>query len=199
MSSATLSRHRVVYVVGSLAKASINRQLARALVTLAPKEFALVEAPIADLPLYNRDFDEAFPEPAQRFKQAIVEADAVLLVTPEYNRSVPGSLKNAIDWASRPYGQNAFTRKPTGVIGTSPGKVGTAVAQQHLKGVLNYCDALLMNQPEAYVQFSREAFAADGRVTDDALAKVLSAYMSRFRDFVASAVAAAPPPVPART
>lgn len=189
MSSATPSRHRVAYVIGSLASVSINRQLALALVALAPKGLTFEEAPIADLPLYNYELDNAFPEPARRFKQTIAEADAVLLVTPEYNRSIPGSLKNAIDWASRPYGKNAFTRKPVGVIGTSGGKVGTAVAQQHLKQVMNYCDAILLNQPEAYVQFNKGAFAGDGRITDDALAKVLGDYMTSFGEFVAKTAA----------
>jgi chromate reductase len=198
MSPATDSKHRVVYVVGSLATRSINRQLARALVTLAPPELEFREAPIAALPLYNYELDQAFPEPARAFKQAIVDADAVLIVTPEYNRSIPGGLKNAIDWASRPYGTNAFASKPTAVIGASPGKVGTAVAQQHLKGVLNYCDAWLMNQPEAYIHFNKDAYAEDGTVADESLAKVLTTFLTRFRDFVARARAAAPVPVASR-
>ena len=189
MSSTSRPRFRVAYVIGSLAQGSINRKLARALVELAPADVELREAPIAGLPLYNYELDKAFPEPARAFKRAIVEADAVLLITPEYNRSIPGSLKNAIDWASRPYGDNAFAGKPTAVIGTSPGKVGTAVAQQHLKGVMNYCDALLMNQPEAYVQFNEDAFTGDGKVSDQSLAKVLSTFMTAFRDFLRTATA----------
>jgi chromate reductase len=184
------SRIRVTYVIGSLSTSSINRQLARALVKLAPAELELREAPIAGLPIYNYELDDAFPEPARAFKQAIADADAVLLITPEYNRSVPGGLKNAIDWASRPYGHNAFTGKPTAVIGASTGRVGTAAAQQHLKAVMNYSDAVLMNQPEAYVQFNRKAFATDGSVTDPDVAKVLSTYMSAFRDFVVRSMAA---------
>lgn len=193
MSSTTRSRHRVAYIVGSVASVSINRRLARALVAIAPAGLTFEEAPIADLPLYDYELDDAFPERARAFKRAIVEADAVLIVTPEYNRSIPGSLKNAIDWASRPYGTNAFTKKPVGIIGASPGKVGTAVAQQHLRAVLNYCDALLMNQPEAYIQFEKSAFTEDDRVADGALAKVLREYMERFGEFVGKAAAMTAP------
>jgi chromate reductase len=184
MDSSSRPRYRVTYVIGSLATRSINRRLAQALVKLAPPELELHEAPIAGVPLYNYELDNAFPEPARAFKQAIADADAVLLFTPEYNRSIPGGLKNAIDWASRPHGRNAFTGKPTAVIGASIGKVGTAAAQQHLKGVMNYSDAVLMNQPEAYIHFNEDAYSADGSVSDPALAKVLSGYMAAFRDFV---------------
>ena len=175
---------RVTYVIGSLAAGSINRRLARALVELAPPDLDLREAPIAALPLYNHELDKAFPEPARAFKQAIVDADAVLIVTPEYNRSIPGSLKNAIDWASRPYGDNAFAGKVTAIIGTSPGAIGTAVAQQHLRGVLNYCDAALLNQPEAYIQFKKDVFTGDGTVSDPSLEKVLEAFLTAFRDVI---------------
>ncbi|MGD9904902.1 MAG: NADPH-dependent FMN reductase, partial [Vicinamibacterales bacterium] len=172
------------------ASASLNRRLAGALVHLAPPELALREAPIAELPLSDYALDDRFPGPARAFKRAIVEADALLLVTPEYNRSMPGPLKNAIDWATRPRGQNAFAGKPTAIIGASPGKVGTAVAQQHLRGVMNYCDARLMNQPEAYIQLPKDAVGDDGRVADAALEKVLRAFMTRFGDFVRTACAA---------
>jgi chromate reductase len=185
MSSTSWPRFRVAYVIGSLATGSINRRLARALIELAPPELELREAPIAGLPLYNYELDKAFPEPARAFKQAIENADAVLLITPEYNRSIPGGLKNAIDWASRPYGDNAFAGKVTAIIGASTGAIGTAVAQQHLRGVLNYCDAVLMNQPEAYIQFNKDVFSADGTVRDPSLVKVLEAFMTAFRDFIA--------------
>src|SRR4051812_6642484 len=113
-----MATYKVGYFVGSLAKASINRKLARALVRVAPAELQLNEIPFADLPLYSYDYDADFPPVAKALKNAIAAADAVLFVTPEYNRSIPGSLKNAIDWASRPYGQNSFTRKPSAIIGT---------------------------------------------------------------------------------
>ena len=135
----------VGYFVGSLAKASLNRKLARALVRLAPEQLRLTEIPFGDLPLYSYDYDANFPPVARAFKEAIAAVDAVLFVTPEYNRSIPGALKNAIDWGSRPFGTNSFTRKPSAVIGTSPGKIGTAVAQQHLRSILAFCNSPLMN------------------------------------------------------
>src|SRR5690606_18701132 len=114
--------------------------------------------------LYSYDFDADYPRVARDFKGAISDSDAILFVSPEYNRSIPGALKNAIDWASRPYGSNAFTRKPTAVIGASPGSIGTAIAQQHLKGVLAFCNAPLMNSPEAYIQFTPGLVTDDGEV-----------------------------------
>jgi chromate reductase, NAD(P)H dehydrogenase (quinone) len=120
----------MTYMIGSLSAVSINRILARALIRLAPPEWSMVEIPIGDLPLYNRDLDSDYPAEARALKDAIAAVDAMLFVTPEYNRDIPGALKNAIDWASRPWGQNSFARKPSAVIGASPGKIGTAVAQQ---------------------------------------------------------------------
>ena len=124
-----MTSYKVGYFVGSLAKASINRKLAKALTQLAPSELEMSEIPFRDLPLYSYDYDADFPPVARSFKDAIAAVDAVLFVTPEYNRSLPGGLKNAIDWASRPYGKNSFTRKPSAVIGTSPGAIGTAIAR----------------------------------------------------------------------
>jgi chromate reductase, NAD(P)H dehydrogenase (quinone) len=129
--------YNVGYFVGSLAAASINRKLSKALVRLAPPELEMREIPFKDLPLYSYDFDANFPPPAREFKDALAGIDAVLFITPEYNRSIPGGLKNAIDWARRPYGKNSFTRKPSAVIGTSPGAIGTAIAQQHLRSCLD--------------------------------------------------------------
>jgi NAD(P)H-dependent FMN reductase len=131
-----MTRYKVGYLVGSLATASINRRLARALIRLPPEGLEFDEISFRDLPLYSYDYDDDFPPAARAFKAAIAASDAVLFVTPEYNRSIPGGLKNAIDWASRPYGTNAFARKPSAVIGASPGAIGTAVAQQHLRSVL---------------------------------------------------------------
>ena len=145
----TWNTYKVGYIVGSLATASINRKLAQALGKLAPPGLMLAEIPFKDLPLYSYDYDADFPSPARAFKQAIADVDAVLFVTPEYNRSIPGALKNAIDWASRPYGKNAFTRKPSAVIGTSPGAIGTAIAQQHLRSILGFCNSPQMNSPRS--------------------------------------------------
>ena len=121
---------------------------------------------------------------ATAFKDAIASVDAVLFVTPEYNRSIPGGLKNAIDWASRPYGKNAFTRKPSGVIGTSPGKIGTAVGQQHLRSILAFCNSPLMNSIEAYIQFEQGLITDDGRVTNKETADFLRNYMTEFHGFI---------------
>ena len=123
-----MTTYKVGYLIGSLATASINRKLAKALIRLAPDSLEFTEISFKDLPLYSYDYDDDYPEVARNFKAAITASDGVLFVTPEYNRSIPGGLKNAIDWASRPYGSNAFTHKPTAVIGTSPGSIGTALA-----------------------------------------------------------------------
>ena len=179
-----MTTYKIGYLVGSLAKASINRKLAKALAKLAPPELALQEIPIRDLPLYSYDYDADYPQVARDFKQAIVDVDGVLFVTPEYNRSIPGSLKNAVDWASRPWGQNAFARKPSGVIGTSPGSIGTAVAQQHLRCMLCSCNSPLMNQVEAYIQFKPDMIDDDGNVAIPNTEKFLRTYMQEYAAFV---------------
>lgn len=179
-----MPNYQVGYLVGSLAKGSINRKLAKALVRLAPAELEMREIPIGDLPLYSYDYDADYPKVARDFKAAIAAVDAVLFVTPEYNRSIPGGLKNAIDWASRPWGQNSFARKPSGVIGTSPGAIGTAVAQQHLKGVMSFCNSPMMNAVEAYIHFTPDLINDDGVVAVEATEKFLRSYMSEFGSFI---------------
>jgi chromate reductase len=179
-----MSGFTVGYFVGSLAKGSINRKLALALARLAPAELRMREIPIDDLPLYSYDFDADYPPPARALKEAIAGDDAVLFVTPEYNRSVPGALKNAIDWASRPWGQNSFTRKPSAIIGTSPGKIGTAVAQQHLRSILAFCNSPLMNAIEAYIQFESGLITDDGEVTVASTRDFLRSYMSEFHGYI---------------
>src|SRR3712207_3145584 len=147
-------RYEVAYFVGSLSSTSINRILSRALLRLAPPDLAFAEIPIGNLPLYSPDYDTDYPPEAMALEEAIARADAVLFVTPEYNRSIPGALKNAIDWASRPWGQNSFHHIPAAVIGASPGAIGTAVGQQSLRAVLSFCNARQMTSPEAYIQYS---------------------------------------------
>ena len=176
---------KVGYFVGSLARGSINRKLAKALVRLAPAELDMREIPFGDLPLYSYDYDSDYPQVAKDFKAAIAEVDAVLFVTPEYNRSIPGALKNAIDWASRPYGHNSFTRKPSAIIGTSPGAIGTAVGQQHLRSILGFCNAPQMNAPEAYIQFKPGLITDEGEVTNDGTAEFLRNFMEEFHLFIA--------------
>jgi chromate reductase, NAD(P)H dehydrogenase (quinone) len=180
-----MTTYRVGYLIGSLAKASINRKLAGALVRLAPAELEMAEISFKDLPLYSYDYDTNFPPVAKAFKDAIASVDAVLFVTPEYNRSIPGGLKNAIDWASRPYGKNSFTRKPSAVIGTSPGAIGTAVAQQSLRSVLSFCNSPQMNAPEAYIQFSPGLISDTGEVTVESTEQFLRGFMTEFHAFIA--------------
>jgi chromate reductase len=184
----------VGYFVGSLASGSINRRLARALARLAPPELRLLEIPFGQLPLYSYDYDADFPPPARALKDAIAAVDAVLFVTPEYNRSIPGGLKNAIDWASRPYGKNSFTRKPSAIIGTSPGKIGTAVAQAHLRSILAFCNSPLMNSIEAYIQFEDGLITDDGEVTNESTAEFLRAFLAEMRQFIARVYTALPKP-----
>ncbi len=176
--------YRVGYFVGSLAKASINRTLSKALIRLAPDDLEFTEIPIGDLPLYSYDYDEDYPPVARELKQAIEAADAVLFVTPEYNRSIPGGLKNAIDWASRPWGENSLTRKPSAVIGASPGAIGTAVAQQSLRSVLSFCNSPQMNAPEAYITMTSGLITDDGEVTDEGTAEFLRSFMAEFHIFI---------------
>lgn len=176
--------YKVGYFVGSLSSTSINRLLAKALARLAPPELQLVEIPIKDLPLYSPDHDVDYPAVARAFKETIADCDALLFVSPEYNRSIPGCLKNAIDWASRPWGQNSFVRKPSGVIGASIGAIGTAVAQSHLRGVLCFCNSPLMNNVEAYIHFKTGLITANGEVTDDGTEKFLRSYMAEFHGFI---------------
>jgi chromate reductase len=187
-----MTRYKVGYLVGSLAAASINRKLAHALIRLAPEELEFSEISFRDLPLYSYDYDDDFPPAARAFKAAIIASDAVLFVTPEYNRSIPGGLKNAIDWASRPYGTNAFARKPSAVIGTSPGAIGTAVAQQHLRSLLSYCNSPQMNAPEAYIQFTPGLITDEGEVTVPATQQFLRNYMSEFHTFIGRVLSVLP-------
>lgn len=172
--------YQVGYFVGSLSSTSVNRILSRALIRLAPADFEFTEIPIRDLPLYSPDFDPSYPPEAVALKEAISASDAVLFVTPEYNRSIPGALKNAIDWASRPWGHNSFHHMPAAVIGASPGQIGTAVAQQSLRAVLSFCNARQMTAPEAYIQFKPGLFTDSGEVTDDSTAAFLSNFLQEF-------------------
>ena len=159
-----MAQYTIAVVVGSLRKDSFNRQLATALTRLGPDDFQFTSIEIGDLPLYNQDNDSHPAPPVQRLKAAIAAADGVLFVTPEYNRSIPGVLKNAIDNASRPYGDSAWAGKPAGVIGVSTGAIGTALAQQHLRNVLAYLNMPTLAQPEAFIQAKEGLFEANGDV-----------------------------------
>jgi chromate reductase len=175
---------KVGYFVGSLATRSINRLLAKALVTIAPPKLHMMEISFGELPLYRYDYDVPYLAVATAFKDAIGSMDAVLFVTPEYNRSIAGALKNAIDWASRRYGTNAFTRKASGIIGTSAGLIGTAIAQQHLRSVLAFCNSPLMNSIEADIQFEDGLISEDGQVSNASTREFLQNYMAECHNFI---------------
>src|SRR5215217_2108305 len=162
-----MATYHIGYFVGSLSSKSINRILSKALIRLAPHDLEFTEIAIDNLPLYSPDYDEDYPPEATALKEAIARADAVLFVSPEYNRSIPGALKNAIDWASRPWGQNSFHHMPAAVIGASPGQIGTAVGQQSLRAVLSFCNARQMTAPEAYIRFTPGLITETGEVTDE--------------------------------
>lgn len=175
----------ILAISGSLRKDSYNTALARSLSALAPAGTTVTVASLADIPLYNCDVEtEAFPPAAQAFKDAIIAADAIVIVTPEYNRSVPGVLKNAIDWASRPYGKNAFAGKLILIAGVSTGKIGTAVAQSHLRSILLHLDAQVLGKPELYLGPAKELFDEEGNLTDEPtrerLHEALTALGNRF-------------------
>jgi chromate reductase len=187
-----MNKYKVGYLVGSFSSTSINRLLAKALEHLAPPELELSEIPIKDLPIYSQDYDADFPPAARALKKAIADVDAILFVTPEFNRSIPGGLKNAIDWASRPWGQNSFSHKPSGVIGTSPGVIGTALAQSQLRGVLCYCNSPLMNTVEAHIHFTPGLITEDGQVTEERTADFLRNYMSELHVFIVQVLTVLP-------
>lgn len=177
-------KYKVGYFVGSLSSTSINRELARALIRHSPVDLEFSEIPIGNLPLYSQDYDVDYPPEARALKAAIAASDAILFVTPEYNRSIPGGLKNAIDWASRPWGNNSFAQIPAAVIGASVGQIGTAIAQQSLRGVLSFCNARQMTAPEAYIKYSPDIFPGDGEVTDESTKAFLIDFMEQFLTYV---------------
>ncbi len=168
-------------MVGSLRKASLNQRLARAVERLAPEDFVFTHIDIGELPLYDQDFDTDYPAPARQLKQQVEAADALLFVTPEYNRSIPGVLKNALDLASRPWGTNSFAGKPGAVIGASIGAPGSALAQQHLRNVLVYLDVATLAQPEVFVQFKDDTLIdAEGRISNPGTQKFLQDFVDRY-------------------
>ena len=179
-----MSEYSVAVVVGSLRRESYNRQLASALGTLFAPQFSLRRIEIGDLPLYNQDDDGNQPAPAKRLKAEIAAADGVIFVTPEYNRSVPGLLKNAIDHASRPYGDSAWKGKPAGVLGVSVGSAGTSMAQQHLRNMLAYLDMPTLGQPEIFLQVREGMFAPDGGIANPDTRKYLQPWVDAYTAWV---------------
>ena len=174
-----MSQYQVAVIVGSLRKDSFNRRLANAIVKLAPSEFTFKQLEIGDLPLYNQDDDANPAASVKRLKSEITASQGLLFVTPEYNRSVPGVLKNAIDHASRPYGQSAWAGKPAGVLGASIGAIGTALAQQHLRNMLAYLDVPTLGQPEAFIQAKDGLFTDTGEIGEGSR-KFLQGWMDQY-------------------
>jgi chromate reductase len=171
---------KVAVVVGSVRKDSINRKLARALVKLAPSDIEFDFLDLGDLPVFNQDQDQNPPPPVARVKAQVAAASALLFVTPEHNRSLPTALKNVLDWASRPYGSNLWAGKPAAIAGASPGAVGTAVAQAHLRSVLGYLDVPTLGQPEMYIHFTSGLIDDGGTVSNDGTRKFLQGFMDRY-------------------
>ena len=175
---------KIAVIVGSLRRDSFNGKLANALTKLAPADFTFSTIKIGDLPLYNQDDDGNQASQVKRLKSEIAAADGVIFVTPEYNRSIPGVLKNAIDHASRPYGQSAFDGKPAGVIGCSIGAIGTAVAQQHLRNSLAYLNMPTLGQPEVFINVDDAFFDAQGGIAAADSRKFLQGWMDQFAAWV---------------
>ncbi|MEI6154160.1 MAG: NAD(P)H-dependent oxidoreductase [Deltaproteobacteria bacterium] len=178
-----MSKYQIAVIVGSLRQDSFNRKLANAIVKLAPSEFSFRQVQINDLPLYNQDDDANQTESVKRLKNEIKAAQGLLFVTPEYNRSIPGVLKNAIDHASRPYGQSAWAGKPAGILGASIGVIGTAMSQQHLRNVLAYLDVPTLGQPEAFIQVKDGLFDEAGNIGADSR-QFLHNWMDRYAAWV---------------
>lgn len=178
-----MASYRIATIVGSLREGSFNRQFADALVKLAPDDFEFFHAEIGDLPLYNQDQDDHQAEPVQRLKREIRGSNGVLFVTPEYNRAVPGVLKNAIDNASRPYGDSAWQGKPAAVVGVSVGAIGTAVAQAVLRHCLDYLDMPTLGQPEVYIHHKDGLYDASGEFSADTR-KFLQGWMDTYAAWV---------------
>jgi chromate reductase, NAD(P)H dehydrogenase (quinone) len=171
-------------LTGSISQQSINRKLVDALIDVAPDHVEFHDIRIDGLPLYDYDLDDDYPSEAIELKRSIERSDGLLFATPEYNRSVPGALKNAIDWASRPYGDSAFTGIPAGIVSASVGAPGGAMAQQHLRNILGYLDVPTLGQPEAFIHFTPERFDDQGRLVDDSTRDFLSTWMTAFVDWV---------------
>ena len=179
-----MGQYQIGVIVGSLRRDSINRKLANALVKLGPAEFSFEFLEIGDLPLYNQDDDDKQAQSVVRLKSEVKGCSGLIFVTPEYNRSMPGVLKNALDNASRPYGTSAWTGKPAGILGASIGQIGSAMAQQHLRNTLAYLDAPTMGQPEVFIQVKEGFFDGEGNIASPDTVKFLQGWMDRYVQWV---------------
>ena len=174
----------VSVIVVSLRKESFNKKLMHALDKLAHPELTFHPLSLDDIPLFNQDHENNLPLAVKNLKNAVSTEDGVLFVTPEYNRSIPGVLKNVIDWGTRPYGQNCWQNKPTGIIGVSPGAIGTAVAQTHLRSILVTLGSILLGQPEVYLVYKEGLINEQFAITDEATKKFLQGFLDRFSAWV---------------
>lgn len=179
-----MSRYTIAVLVGSIRRDSLNRKLANALVRLAPPEFSFKILEIGDVPPYNPDEELNPSESVRRLKSGINAAQGLLFITPEYNRSIPGVLKNAIDQASRPYRQSAWTGKPAGILGVSSGAIGTAAAQQHLRNILAYLDVPTLCQPEAFLHGKEGFFDDADDIANPETKKFLQDWMDRYTAWI---------------
>ena len=179
---------RIGFIVGSTAEQSINRKVAKAVAALLPEGFEAEFLDFSELPMYNYELDADYPAVARAWKDAIEAVDGVIIVTPEYSRSIPGALKNALDWSARPWGQASFNGKPVAIMGASIGAGGTAMAQQHLRNILAHFNAPTMGQPETFFHYKADAFGADGTVQDDDAAAVLRGFAEAAASFIGSQV-----------
>ena len=176
---------KVAVVVGSLSKGSLNRKFVQALARLARPTLDLQLVEIGDLPLYDYEREADLPLPVARFKRDIEASDAVLLVTPEYLRSIPAALKNALEWGARPYGKTSWAGKPAAIAGVTPGAIGTAVAQSHLRSIATVLELIVISQPELYVQIKPDTFNANGDIADPALKALLTKFVDVFAAWIA--------------
>lgn len=179
-----MSTPRIGVVVGSIRKESINRKLATALMKLAAGDLRFEVIRIDDLPVFNQDKETDPIEAVARLRAEVAASDGILFVTAEHNRSIPSALKNALDWASRPYGENKWAGKPAGIIGASPGAVGTAAVQQHLRAVLGYLDMPTLGQPEAFIQFKDDLIDEQGEISVESTRKFLKGFIDRYAEWV---------------
>lgn len=180
-----MARKKIAVLVGSLRSGSYNRKMALALAALAPADLQLEIVEIGGLPLYNQDLDDNPPAAWLEFRKAIAQSDGVLFLTPEYNRSVPGVLKNAIDVASRPYGKSAWDGKPGAVMSVSPGAIGGFGANHHLRQSLVFLNVPAMQQPEAYIGNAANLFGPDGALANDSIREFAVKFMQAFAAWVA--------------
>ena len=178
-----MKKLKILSLLGGISKDSINKKLYQALVTIAGPEYQFQLADLSHFPFYSQDLEMDPPDIITEFKEQIRENDAILFVTPEYNRSIPGVLKNAIDWGSRPYGQNLWDKLPAGVLGASIGNIGTFGAQHHLRQILSYLNMYVMNQPEFYLNASK-AFDVNGKLKNPDIEKLIQTYWNSFKEWI---------------